>query len=100
MKIKILIPIYNDWQSVFNLLNEIPGRSCTTSPPDSSCPASIPPNITKSAPPPNAFATSPGHVHPPSEITRPPVFVYLCCDYATNLRLFARITATSYNHIT
>ena len=23
MKIKILIPIYNDWQSVFNLLDEI-----------------------------------------------------------------------------
>ena len=37
-------------------------------PPPSSWPANIPPSITKSAPPPNAFATSPGHVHPPSAI--------------------------------
>ena len=37
-------------------------------PPPSSCPANIPPIITKSAPAPNALATSPGFVHPPSEI--------------------------------
>ena len=38
----------------------------------SSCPASKPPSITKSAPPPKPFATSPGHVHPPSAITCAP----------------------------